>query len=153
MIFSTAQMLGLQALRIRSAYIFAGITSIMLSGVLVRGIVGKGVWKFFIPFTLLVGASVEAVTSVCLHSNSSWSQPLISVTRHIHSPDWSNGQRRSVRNHHCYSFGRCRIYHGSTNRTPLSSNTPPESASDSGRHRVCSGCDCPIHGQSGLVAV
>lgn len=65
MIFSTAQMLALQAFRIRSAYIFAAITAIMLSGVAVRGAIGKGVWKFVLPFTLLVGASVEAVTSVC----------------------------------------------------------------------------------------
>ena len=64
MIFSTAQMLALQAFRIRSAYLFAVITSIMLSGVAVRGAVGKGVWKFVLPFTLLVGATVEAVTSV-----------------------------------------------------------------------------------------
>jgi len=39
----------------------------MLSGVLVRVAIGKGVWKFILPFTLLSGASVEAVTSVRYH--------------------------------------------------------------------------------------
>jgi ABC-type transport system involved in cytochrome bd biosynthesis fused ATPase/permease subunit len=64
MIFSTAQMLALQAFRIRSAYIFAGITSFMLTGVAVRGVVGKGVYKYVLPFLLLVMGLVEAVTSV-----------------------------------------------------------------------------------------
>lgn len=58
---STIFMLVLQGLRIRSAYIFAGITCFMISGVLV-----KGVWGYLIPVGLLVMGTVEAVTSVCL---------------------------------------------------------------------------------------
>lgn len=59
LLLSTGFMLALQALRIRSAYIFAGITCFMLSGVLL-----PGVWGYIAPLFLLVAGSVEAVTSV-----------------------------------------------------------------------------------------
>jgi hypothetical protein len=36
----------------------------MLTGVAVRGVVGKGVYKYVLPFLLLVMGLVEAVTSV-----------------------------------------------------------------------------------------
>lgn len=61
LMLSTIFMLVLQGLRIRSAYIFAGITCFMLSGVLV-----KGIWGYIAPLGLLVMGTVEAVTSVCL---------------------------------------------------------------------------------------
>lgn len=59
LILSTAQMILLQAFRIRSAYIFAGITCL-----LVTGSIGRGVWRYILPIGLLAAASVEAVTSV-----------------------------------------------------------------------------------------
>jgi hypothetical protein len=36
----------------------------MLTGVAVRGVIGKGVYKYVLPFLLLVMGLVEAVTSV-----------------------------------------------------------------------------------------
>ena len=92
MIFSTAQMLALQALRIRSAYIFAAITSFMLTGVAVRGVVGKGVYKYVPPTLLLVAGLVEAVTSVSLVYPIIEDLRLNFVdARHLHTPHWSNG--------------------------------------------------------------
>ena len=63
LLFSTLFMLVLQALRIRSAYIFAVITSFLLSGTLL-----PDVWGYVMPFALLTMGAVEAVTSVRLGS-------------------------------------------------------------------------------------
>jgi hypothetical protein len=72
LLFSTAQMLTLQAFRVRSAYIFAGITCIMLPGT-----IGRGVWRYFAPVSVLVAASVEAVTSV----SEPISRPFVTISR------------------------------------------------------------------------
>jgi hypothetical protein len=72
--FSTTQMVLMQIFRIRSAYIFAGITCFMLTGV-----VGRGVWRYVMPLGLLAAGTVEAVTSVRHLSSLAFSKAKIFV--------------------------------------------------------------------------
>lgn len=76
--FSAMMMLGLQALRIRSAYIFAVLTSFMMIGAmgneamsLLKGVrykVGR-VSGYILPLAGLMVLGVEAVTNVRIHSS------------------------------------------------------------------------------------
>lgn len=126
LLLSAAFMLALQALRIRSAYIFAGITSFMLSGILL-----PGVWGYFVPILLMVAGSVEAVTSV-----SRLSLPVACVspadrrtdTRHLHTPHRPDGQGRPRRLYHRLALIRHSLHHAPR----IGAALPPPTPSDAG---------------------
>jgi hypothetical protein len=81
LLFSTAQMVLMQAFRIRSAYIFAGITCFMLTGT-----IGRGVWRYVLPLGFLAAGSVEAITSVRPFPRSEIVPQTDSIRHSISSP-------------------------------------------------------------------
>ena len=118
MMFASIYMLSMHLAGIRSAYMFGSTVAFLLFGLL-----GHGLWTYALPLAAFVVVAEEAITSVSqlVLFFSFWLQWLNPDPRHLCTPDWPDGQRRTPR----YHYGLSRIHLGSaygpTNRTPLSS--------------------------------